>query len=645
LHPNKNGHALYLQEGFPAFLFLINRPVIIKQKYSPHLNLGDTMSDPTVLPSRAEVPVRYQWNAESVFATPAEWDTTAQEVESDLLGAKLFQGQLKLGAEQLIKWFTYQEKVQTKLGKLLVYAMLSYSVDMQDQVAMARMGRVRSLFARAQAEMSFGDPEIIQIGFDTLHKWMAENEKLAVFRHYFDRLETSQEHTRSAEVEEVLGLVMDPFRSAASIHSTLTDSDLKFFPAADPLGQEHEIAQSTIGALLTHSNREVRKTAWENYADGYLSVKNGLANCLATGVKQDVFNVHARKYSSSLEASLSPNHIPVEVFHNLIDTFRKNLPTWHRYWRLRRKALGYEKLHAYDIKAPLVTEEVTISFEQAVDWISEGMAPLGEEYVQVLRRGVLEQRWVDSAVNRGKRSGAFSSGSPGTYPFIMMSFNNDIFGLSTLAHELGHSLHSYFAWQTQPFVYSRYSLFVAEVASNFNQALVRAHLLKTKTERNLQIAIIEEAMSNFHRYLFIMPTLARLELDIHEQVEKGKTLTADGLISQMADLFAEGYGGEVEQDRERIGITWGQFPNHLYANFYVYQYATGIAGANALAQAVLSQETGAQERYLNFLRTGGAAYPLDALRAAGVDLTRPEPVQKTYDLLLEMVERLESLLF
>jgi oligoendopeptidase F len=263
--------------------------------------------------------------------------------------------------------------------------------------------------------------------------------------------------------------------------------------------------------------------------------------------------------------------------------------------------------------------------------------------VDVMRDGVLEQRWVDVYPNQGKRAGAFSTGAPGTNPFILMSYNDDVFSLSTLAHELGHSMHSYYSWQNQPLVYARYPTFLAEVASNFNQAIVRAHLLDAHTDRDFKIAVIEEALGNFHRYFFIMPTLARFELEIHERVERGEGLNADGLIELMYTLFSEGYGEEVEADHDRMGITWAQFPTHMYLNFYVFQYATGISAAHALAERVLSGEPNATKDYLAFIKSGGSLYPLDALRMAGVDMSTPEPVEKTFAVLARLVDQLEEL--
>jgi len=278
-----------------------------------------------------------------------------------------------------------------------------------------------------------------------------------------------------------------------------------------------------------------------------------------------------------------------------------------------------------------------------VDWICDALAPLGEDYVQVMRQGCLQDRWIDVYPNQGKGNGAFSSGSSGTFPFIMMSYTDDSGDLGTLAHELGHSMHSHHVWQTQPPLYSDYTIFAAEVASNFHQAMMRGHLLSIDLPRDLQIAIIEEAMSNFHRYFMVMPTLARFELEMHQRIERGEGLTADDLIDTLADLFAEGYGDEVEIDRQRVGIDWATFP-HLYTDYYVFQYATGISGANALARRIQAGTPGAAEDYRKFLRAGSSMYAIDSLKLAGVDLSSPQPVEETYQVLSGLLDRLEALL-
>lgn len=600
------------------------------------------MSKNTTLPPRSEIPVEQTWDVESIFPNDDAWKEGLETLKGYLPQLSGFQGKLSEGPSTILAYMNMIEESATILGKLFVYASSKYSVDTSNMQAAALAGQVRGVFAQYSAATAFAEPEMMEIGIPTLRQWVQENEDMGYLAHYLDRLENQKDHLRSQEVEEMMAMVSDPIGMPNQIYSALTQSEIKFASATDSDGNEHEVGQSSIDSIVQHEDREVRRTGWQSYADGYLDVKNTLANILTAQVKGDVFRMRARGYESSLHASLAPNNIPVEVFHNLIDVFKANLPTWHRYWAIRQKALGYDNFHVYDIKAPLTAKTPVVPYEQAVDWISEGMAPLGEEYVEILRRGCLEERWVDRAVNKGKRQGAFSSGVKGTHPFIMMSYNDNLFAMSTLAHELGHSLHSYFTRRDQPFVYSRYSLFVAEVASNFNQALTRAHLFKTQTDRDFQIALIEEAMSNFHRYFFIMPTLARFELEMHTRVENGQPTTGDMLNGLMADLFKEGYGEEVEFDKDRIGITWAQF-GHMYANFYVYQYATGISGAHALADGILNSQNGAADKYLDFLKAGGSLYPLDALNLAGVDLTTPAPVEKTFEVLSGLVDRLEGL--
>ncbi len=601
------------------------------------------MPETASLPPRNAIPVEQTWDLQSIFPTHADWEAACQELSQQLPGLASYQSRLSEGPQVLLEYIQRVQETGVLMGKILVYASNHYAVDTTDQDAGGRVGQARSLMARYQAAIAFTDPELMAIGFERLRQWMQETPELAFFAHYVDQLERRQAHVRSGEVEEILAMTGDPFSGPFTIYGALNNADLTFKPATASDGKQHEVGQASIVSLITHTDRAVRRSAWENYADGYLAFKNTYAATLTAAIKQDVFNMRARGYESSLHASLEPNNVPVAVFHNLIEIFKKNLPTWHRYWQLRKKALGYDKFHVYDIKAPLTSAKPVVAFEQAVDWICEGMSPLGEEYVGILRKGCLEDRWVDWARNKGKREGAFSSGSQGTRPFIMMSYADDLFSLSTLAHELGHSVHSYYSRQYQPFIYSRYSLFVAEVASNFNQAMVRDYLFRTQDERDFQVALIEEAMSNYHRYFFIMPTLARFELEMHTRAERGAPLSADILTGIVAELFKEGYGDFVEYDQERIGITWAQF-GHMYMNFYVYQYATGISGAHALVHAILSVKQGAAERYLDFLKAGGSMYPLQALQMAGVDLTDPEPVERAFAVLASLVDRLEKLL-
>ena len=594
------------------------------------------------LPPRAEVPVHETWNLESVFPDVQSWENAKDEVVDLIPILEKYRGNLAVEPKTLGDFLEQYEKALRLAMRVFVYGMLSSSVDTSDQTAQAMAGQGQSVFVRLNAATSFVQPELMSIGFDKLRDWIGQDQRLSHLGHYIDELERQKEHIRSDDVEQVLALSGDPLNNFFRAYNAITNADLQFEDAVGEDGSSMEVGQSSIGSLITNKDRSLRKTGYQNYAKGYIGFKNTLASLQLGGIHKDIFNARVRHYPSSLEASLGQNNIPTAVFHALIDTFEKNLPTWHRYWRVRKKALKYDKFHVFDIKAPLSEETPQIPFEKAVEWICEGMKPLGEEYVEILRKGALEERWVDRAKNRGKRQGAFSGGAYDTNPFIMMSYDDTVFSMSTLAHELGHSMHSYYTRRSQPFVYSRYSLFVAEVASNFNQAMVRDYLFNTQTDPTFQLALIEEAMSNFHRYFFIMPTLARWELEMHERAEAGKPLTADIMSKVCADLFAQGYGDEVTYDEAQIGITWAQF-QHMYMNFYVYQYATGISAAHAL---VLGIQNGGQtevDRYLEFLSAGGSVYPLEALKTAGVDMTSSEPVHKAFAVMSGFVDRLESL--
>lgn len=597
------------------------------------------------IPKRSEVPANRTWDASTVFPSDAAWEKAITKIKDRLPVLAEFQGRLGENPATLAEWMASIENMEELLLKVRLYANMLYQVDTTDQDAYARKNRAQSLVAEAIGTTAFAEPEIIAIGFDTLQQWMDTEPRLAIYAHYFDRLERRQQHVRSSEVEAILGQAMDAFRTGTATHGVLAQAELAFRPAhgSDSQAEPIEVTNGNMVALLSNPDREVRRTAWESYADGHLAFKNTMANCLAAGVKQNVFTARVRRYPSALQAALDQTYIPESVYRQTLKSFRQNLPVWHRYWRVRRQALGYDKLHVYDVWAPLTANKPEVPFTDAMEWIIEGMRPLGDEYVDVMRHGVLEQRWVDVYPNRGKSAGAFSTGVPGTPPFILMNYTDNVFSMSTLAHELGHSMHSYYTWQTQPLVYTNYGIFVAEVASNFNQALVRAHLLENSDTPDFQIAVIEEAMANFYRYFFLMPTLARFELEIHERVERGEALTADGMMDLMTDLFREAYGGEVEIDPDRVGITWAQFHTHLYANFYVYQYATGLAGAHALAADVLEGQPGAASKYIDFLKAGGSLYPLQALQLAGVDLATSEPMEKTFDVLSQMVDRLERL--
>jgi oligoendopeptidase F len=595
-----------------------------------------------IVPPRSELPEKYKWAAETVFASIADWEKELKSLAGAAEAVSSYQDKISQSPADLLAALHAIEDLVGKVQRVYFYASMSFSVDTTDQAASRRNSQAQSAAAQAFAAMAYLDPGLIAIGEAKLRSWLAQEPDLQIYTHYIDNLFRRQAHVRSTEVEELLGLAADPFGNLFNTQNSLVNADFKFPPAKAEDGSPVQVTASTFDNLMGEPDRTLRQTAYESYTGVYLGFKNTLASNLAGSIKSLVFQMRARRHISCLEASLFQDNVPEEVFFNLIETFKKHLPVWHRYWAVRRKILGVDELRPYDIWAPLTANRPTFTYEQAVDWVCRGLEPLGTEYAGTIRRGCLEQRWVDVFPNVGKWDGAFSAGAPGTFPFILLNFDNSIFGLSTLTHELGHSMHSYLSWQNQPLIYSNYTTFAAEVASNFHQAMTRAAMLATNPDRDLQISILEEAMSNLHRYFFIMPTLARFELEVYQREERGEGLAADDMIEIMADLFAEGYGSEMMYDRKQIGITWATFP-HLYMNFYVFQYATGISGAHAFAKRILSGVPGAAEAYLGFLNSGGSRYPLDALRLAGVDLSTSVAVEETFGILADYVSRLEAL--
>ncbi len=597
-----------------------------------------TTIQPGSLPSRADVSREQTWDLEALYATPDAWDAEAEALPARIDALAAHAGQLGT-PEGLLAYLAAADDVELQLARFMSYAGMTASVDGRDAVAAARRDRASALGARYGSVTAFYRPEILDRA-GTVEGWLSRPD-FADQRVRLERILRERAHVRSGEVEELLGALQAPFASERGIHPALANMDLRFGTAGG-----EPVTQGNVDRLTSAPDREVRREAWENYADAHLAVRHSQAAMYATNVRQNVFLARARRYPDAITASLSPDRIPTGVVTTLLDTYRAHTPVWHRYWRVRRDWLGLPELREFDVKAALVPPR-PVAYRQAVDWIAEGMAPLGPEYIQDMIPGLTTERWVDYAENDGKRQGAYSNGGGRVKPYIFMTWNGTLNSYSTLAHEIGHSMHSLLSQREHPYSVPRYTLFHAEVASNFNQAMVRQHLLRRARDTGdteFEVAVIEEALSNFHRYFFIMPTLAAFELECYRRVEAGGTLSAPDLIALTADLLGQGYGDGVTMDRERSGILWAQFSTHLYANFYAYQYATGISAAHQLLEQFGQDPDAARGRYLRFLKSGGSLDPIDALREAGVDMLSPGPVQATFRTLEGYVARLEELL-
>ena len=585
------------------------------------------------------------WAGKKIFPTWEDWQKEFEEVKKSITQVGKFNGRLLESPEILLEWMELTDQLSRKTGRLSMFARFAATVDGTDIEAKSAMGQAAGLLAKYSAATSFAVPELME-DVQKIRSW-AENEPgLKLYNHFFKNLIRQKQYLRSAEVEEILSMLNEPFGHVNQTFTELVNTDLAFEDAVDSSGNQFKIKQSTLSNSLQSKNRKRRQTAWENYFDGYLSMENTLAANYITWVKQQIFLARVRGYDSVLEMRLSPFNVPLEMFHNLIDTFVDKLPVWHRYWDIRRRAMGLTEIKPYDLWAPIGNHPPTVPYKQAIDWICAALEPMGEEYVSVIRRGALEERWVDWAPNIEKRQGAASWRRYLMPPWIFMSYNNSVFSLSTLAHELGHSIHTYLASEDQPEVYFGFgslSSTIAETASNFNQVMTRAYLRDKKgADANFMVAMVEEAMSNFHRYFFIMPTLARFEFEVFSRAEKGLPLNVKILNQLMRDLFKEGYGSTLSDDPERTGITWATFL-HLYMPFYTFQYSIGISAAHMVGEKILNGDKKAVKDYLAFLKAGGSMYTMDLFRLAGVDMSSPEPVLSAFDVMEENIAVLEDL--
>lgn len=599
---------------------------------------------------RAAAPREATWNREAVFAS---WDDYAAELDSlqeELPALASYAG--KLGQpSQLLAWLHAADDLINRLGRLSTYAALATAVDTADTRAKAHFGQMRGLGASASASMAFAAPEItahISADPGAIDRWVAAEPGLSEYRRYFRALEHKARFRLSAEVETVLGGLGKALGAGSQTLSELSGSDMRFPDAADSQGKAHPVRQGTFMAHYTAADRALRKSAWESYNDGYRQYANTFAAAYLGLIEQSRFETQTRGFDSILHARLEPSGLPVSVFHNLINTFVENLPVWHRYWAVKQRILGLDSMRPWDRWAPLSGDGPDVPYSTATAWLLQALGPMGDEYLDVLRKGSGPERWVDWAPNTGKRQGAFSVPAyPGSFPFIMMTYNNSVFSMSTLAHELGHSMHHHLAHTSQRPLYHGTgavwrSSAIAETASNFHQAMLRTWLRSEHgDDEALMLAIIDEAMMNYHRYCFLMPTLARFELEVSRRAESGEPLNAPILGEIMLGYFAEGYGDVLEDDPQRTAITWAQF-QHLYTPFYTFQYAVGISAASILADRIQSGEPGSVDSYLSMLRSGYSLPAIDTFAIAGIDMTGTAPMTAMFSRLDALVSLLEE---
>lgn len=595
----------------------------------------------TTLPQREEVKIEDTWDLSTIYPSTDAWEQDFTWVNEELPKLTAYQGKVNQDAHTLYAVFQLDNKISEVLGRLYVYAHLLSDEDTANGPNQARVGRVTMLVARAAAATAFIRPEVLELSQERLEAFFQEEPRLELYRHFLDDWMRAKPHVRSAEVEALLAEAIEPLQAPGQIFNMLNNADLKLPTIKDDQGQDVELTKGNYILFLENKDRRVRKEAFEAMHGTFLKQRNTLAATLSGEVKTHVFGARARNYASSLEAALDANNIPVSVYTNLVDTVANNLGTLHRYLRLRKKLLGLDELHMYDLYVPMVAEvEYKVPFEQAKATVAKALAPLGEDYVADMVRG-FNSRWIDVYENQGKRGGAYSGGTYGTNPFVLLNYQDNLNNMYTLAHEFGHSMHSYYTRRTQPFVYGDYTIFVAEVASTLNEALLTHYLLQETSDRLLRMYIVNHYLEGFRATLYRQTMFAAFEQQIHAAAEAGESLTADSLSAMYKALNDSYYGAEVHVD-DLIAIEWARIP-HFYYNFYVFQYATGISAAAALAKQILSEGKPAVERYRRFLTRGSSEYSINLLRDAGVDMASPEPIQQALNLFGEYVGEMEKM--
>src|SRR6266568_5155313 len=597
----------------------------------------------TQTPTRAEVPDSDKWDLTQLFVDAGKWQEDFAWLQRTYPKLQEWKGKVGESAQTLAAVLEFEKALEVKMERAHHYASLQVAEDSTNNEYLARFGQVQNLFTKIGETAAFVVPEILAIDNKQFAQFIAD-PALADWRIKLHKIRRMKPHVLSVPEERILALGSVALSGYDDTFLQLTDVDMKFGVLIDETGREKPLTQSSFTSFLVKRDPELRKCVFQQFYAEFRDHQFTLAASLAYSVKVDVFHGRARRYSSALEAALFPDDVPIAVYNGLIQSVRANLRPLFRYFDLRRRVLGLRELHLYDTYVPLVPEiETRFTFDQAVEMVLAALAPMGKDYVEVLAEGLRSRRWCDRYENKGKRSGAFSSGSYGAPPYILMSYKEDVFAdVYTLAHEAGHSMHSWFAQNAQLFQDYEYPIFLAEVASTFNEELLTHRLLQTTSDPKMRAYIINRQIDELRGTLFRQTMFAEFEKIIHAIEESGDALTLDVFRSEyhklLKNYFAEDFVLDPELDLECLRIP------HFYHAFYVYKYATGVSAAVALSERVLSGETGRVDAYLNFLRSGGSKFPLETLKAAGVDMATPTPIESALRLFERRVTELERLL-
>lgn len=598
------------------------------------------MAEPR-LRTRDEIDARDKWAMEDLYKDDEQWSADYERLKNMIPKLAAFQGHLGESAKVLLRMQKTCDELNALAEKVYVYANQKLHENTDNGTYQNLASMAQTLLVQLNEAGAYIEPELMELPEGTVEGFLEENEELKTYRQHFENMMRQKEHVLTRELEEVLASVGELAEAPGDIFSMFNNADIRFPEITGEDGEPVEVTHGRFISLLQSSNRDVRRDAFLALYSVYGRYRNTLAATYRANVKKEVFFAKIRGYRSDLEAALDGSHIPTAVYDNLIDTVHEYLPLMHRYVKLRKKLLGVEELHMYDLYVPMVADaESRISFEQAKEMVLEGLKPMGEEYLDLLREG-FSGRWIDVYENQGKRSGAYSWGAYGTHPYVLLNYQENLNNVFTLAHEMGHALHSWYSDENQPYIYAGYKIFVAEVASTCNEALLIHHLIGTTEDKKQKAYLINYFLEQFRTTLFRQTMFAEFEKITHGLQEKGETLTADKLCEIYYRLNQEYFGENICVDKE-IEMEWARIP-HFYTPFYVYQYATGFSAAIALSDRILEKGESAVEDYKKFLKGGSSMYPLDLLRMAGVDMEQKKPVEDALNVFAQYLDEMERL--
>lgn len=590
--------------------------------------------------AREEISSEYKWSIEDIYASDELWENDFHKAQGYSEKIVSFSGELNKSADKLLEFLKLDDELTVLLDSLGNYAQRKCDEDTRVSKYQDMTNRLGMLYVQISGASAFATPEILSIADEDLEKFYSACPDLELYRRSLDRIRIKRDHILSEAEEKILALSGEMIGTPENIFSMFNDADMKFPDAVDKDGNPNQVTHESYIPLVQSEDRVLRKSAFTSLYNVYSDFKNTSAALLSSQVKTLVFNARARKYNSTLEAALSGNEVDTAVYRKLIEAVRKNLPLMHRYVKIRKKALGVDELHAYDLYTPIVSGvDDNVSFEQAKQDVYDSLAPMGEEYRKIYLEG-FDNHWIDIYENEGKRSGAYSAGAR-VHPYVLLNYKNTLNWEFTLAHEMGHAIHSYLSNKNQPVAYADYVIFVAEVASTCNENLLMQHLLKTATDKKRRAFLVNYFLEQFRTTLFRQTMFAEFELMINEKVENGESLTAESLCEMYHQLNVDYYGSDLVVDSE-LDMEWARIP-HFYYDYYVYQYATGFSAAIALSQRILNEGEKAVSDYIGFLSSGCISDPITLLRNAGVDMMDTKAVDDAMKVFESLLDEMETL--